>query len=201
MNRFIWMIHNLTDGYIGRMIGRLLHGVAKRGLMLAVLLTGACIGEDNPSPEATSRVQVGEFAPDFRVEMFDGSEILLSDLRGNVVLLVFFASWCPECRTELAVVPTEVLGRFDGRKFVLLAVSRGESREELAAFREESGLGFPMGLDPDGSIYGLYAGQTVPRNYLLDAEGRVAALSAGYDTAEFNEILNKAETLLSGGAG
>lgn len=184
--------------YFMQVIGRCFHFVMARGLVLSVLLSGACIGEDAPSLETTSRVRVGEIAPDFTVEMFDGSETRLSGLRGNVVLLIFFASWCPECRTELVALPAEVLERFDGRKFVLLAVSRRESREELEAFREESGLGFPMGLDPDGSIYGLYAGQTVPRNYLLDAEGHVAALSAGYDTAEFREMLNLAENLLLG---
>ncbi|WP_290540330.1 peroxiredoxin [Alistipes sp.] len=177
-------------------IGRCFHRVMARGLVLAVLLSGACIGEDEPSPGATSRVRVGDMAPDFAVGMFDGGQTRLSELRGNVVLLVFFASWCPECRRELGAVPAEVLQRFAGRKFVLLAVSRGESRDELAAFREESGLGFPMGLDPDGAIYGLYAGRTVPRNYLLDAGGRVAALSAGYDAAEFRNMLALAENLL-----
>lgn len=183
--------------YFMQVIGRCFHFVMARGLVLSVLLSGACIGEDAPSLETTSRVWVGEIAPDFTVEMFDGGETRLSELRGNVVLLVFFASWCPECRSELTLLPTEVLERFAGRKFVLLAVSRGESREELSAFREESGLGFPMGLDPDGSVYGLYASQTVPRNYLLDCEGRVAAFSAGYDAIEFGEILNRAEALLS----
>ena len=182
--------------YFMQVIGRCFHFVMARGLVLSVLLSGACIGEDDPSPETTSRVQVGDIAPDFAVEMYDGGETRLSELRGHVVLLVFFASWCPEWRLELALLPTEVLDRFAGRKFVLLAVSRGESREQLAAFREESGLGFPMGIDPDGSVYGLYATQTVPRNYLLDCEGRVAALSEGYEASGFGEILNKAEDLL-----
>lgn len=182
-------------GYFVRTIIECIRVVMTRGVMLSVLLAGACIGEDDQSFE--SRVQVGDIAPDFAVEMYDGGEIRLSELRGNVVLLVFFASWCPECRMELALLPTEVLDRFAGRKFVLLAVSRGESREQLAVFREESGLGFPMGLDPDGSVYGLYATQTVPRNYLLDCEGRVAALSEGYDATGFGEILNRAGALLS----
>lgn len=197
MANFIRIVCGMTVGYFVQVIVRIVHGVAKQGLVLLILLAGACIGEDELSAEDISRVRVGEFAPDFTVEMFDGGETRLSELRGNVVLLVFFASWCPECRSELTLLPTEVLERFAGRKFVLLAVSRGESREELAAFREESGLGFPMGLDPDGSVYGLYASQTVPRNYLLDCEGRVAAFSAGYDTIEFGEILNRAEALLS----
>ena len=170
MANFIRIICGMTVGYFVQVIVRIVHGVAKQGLVLLILLAGACIGEDELSAEDISRVRVGESAPDFTVEMFDGGETRLSELRGNVVLLVFFASWCPECRSELTLLPTEVLERFAGRKFVLLAVSRGESREELAAFREESGLGFPMGLDPDGSVYGLYASQTVPRNYLLDCE-------------------------------
>lgn len=57
-----------------------------------------------------------------------------------------------------------------------------------------------MGLDPDGAIFGLYAEQTVPRNYLLDAGGRVVALSSGYDADGFETMLRRAERMLSNGS-
>lgn len=170
------------------------------GRFLAFLLAGllsGCIGEDAPDPVADTRVGAGDPAPGFTVEMFDGGQVRLADLRGRVVLLTFFASWCPECREELAVIPKTVLDRFAGREFSLLCISRGETREAIAAFRADSGLSFPMGLDPDASIFGLYAASTVPRNFLIDADGRIVSFTIGYDRSEFAALLDRAEQLLA----
>ena len=177
--------------HVAGRFGRLLTGG-----VAALLLSYGCITEDGASSEDHLRVQVGELAPDFTVELFDGTDLRLSDLRGNVVLLTFFASWCPECREELAVVGTEVLDRFADDAFFFLPISRGESRSEIAAFRDTWGYTWTMGLDPDASIYGLYATLTVPRNFLLDPEGRIVSLTTGYDPAEFSALLDRAESLL-----
>ena len=166
-------------------------------ILLSLSVLWGCIGEDTPSPDETTLVGVGETAPDFTVELFDGGSLRLSDLRGKVVLLTFFASWCPECREELAAIRDSALDRFADTDFHLLCISRGETREALADFRAESGFTFPMGLDPDGSIYGLYATLTVPLNFLLDASGRVVSLTVGYDPSEFAALLDHAAALLA----
>ncbi len=77
--------------------------------------------------QATTLVEVGDTAPDFVVGMFDGTQVRLSELRGKVVLLNFWATWCPPCRAELARVGTDVIERFAGRDFVFLPF-RGASR-------------------------------------------------------------------------
>ncbi|MBO5686465.1 MAG: TlpA family protein disulfide reductase, partial [Alistipes sp.] len=89
--------------------------------------------------EATTLVKAGMPAPDFTVTMFDGRQLTLSSLRGKVVLLNFWATWCPPCREELARVPQEIIERFRGEEFVFLPISRGETREAVAAFREQFG--------------------------------------------------------------
>lgn len=166
------------------------------GLLSFLLLAAGCIGEETPSPEESTLVGVGEMAPDFTVEMFDGSEVRLSELRGRVVLLTFFASWCPECRDELSVVQRQVLDRFSGDDFSFLCISRGESRETIAAFRSDYGHSYPMGLDFSASIYGMYATEQVPRNYLLDRTGRIVCLTVGYEASEFEILLQCLESEL-----
>lgn len=166
------------------------------GLLSFLLLAAGCIGEETPSPEESTLVGVGEMAPDFTVEMFDGSEVRLSELRGRVVLLTFFASWCPECRDELSVVQRQVLDRFSGDDFSFLCISRGESRETIAAFRSDYGHSYPMGLDFSASIYGMYATEQVPRNYLLDRTGRIVCLTVGYEASEFEILLQRLESEL-----
>lgn len=146
---------------------------------------------EEETDENTTLVKVGDKAPDFRVEMFDGTTFTLASLEGKVVLLNFWATWCPPCRDELSRVQKDVIDRFvrpDG-DFVFLPISRGEARETVAAFREKMEYTFPMGLDPEQQIYKLYASNYIPRNFLIGRDGKVIALTVGYDEEEFNQFL------------
>lgn len=149
--------------------------------------------QERPTPEQATIVKDGHTAPDFEVQMFDGSTIKLADLKGKVVLLNFWATWCPPCRAELARVQKDIIERFQGEPFVFIPVSRGEKRETVAAFREKMGYTFPMGLDTESVIYKKYAQTYIPRNFLIDKEGKVVKASVGYDEAEFAELIKLIE--------
>ena len=149
--------------------------------------------QERPTPEQATIVKDGHIAPDFEVQMFDGSTIKLADLKGKVVLLNFWATWCPPCRAELARVEKDIIERFKGEPFVFIPVSRGEKRETVAAFREKMGYTFPMGLDTESTIYKKYAQTYIPRNFLIDKSGKVVKASVGYDEAEFAELIKLIE--------
>lgn len=147
--------------------------------------------------EASTIIKAGMEAPDFTVEMFDGKSIRLSDLRGKVVLVNFWATWCPPCREELTRVQTDIIDRFAGKDFVFLPISRGEELQTVAAFRKRMGYTFPMGLDPDQRIFRRYAKNYIPRNFLIDAEGKVVLASIGYDKAEFEHLIQAIDKTLN----
>ena len=166
-------------------------------LLCAALLFGGSFKvkaqNNRPSPEEATLVKDGMTAPAFEVQMFDGSTIKLANLKGKVVLLNFWATWCPPCRAELARVQKDIIERFQGEPFVFIPVSRGEKRETVAAFREKMGYTFPMGLDTESTIYKKYAQTYIPRNFLIDKEGKVVKASVGYDEAEFAELVKLIE--------
>ncbi len=153
--------------------------------------------EEKDDTAATTLVKVGDVAPDFTVTMFDGSTVSLKELRGKVVLLNFWATWCPPCRKELTHVQSDIIDRFAGRDFAFLPISRAEKREDVAAFREKMGYTFPMGLDPERAIYDLYASNYIPRNFLIDADGKVLAATVGFEEAEFAELIQQIEKALN----
>ena len=146
--------------------------------------------------EATMLVGAGETAPGFTVELTDGSRLSLEELRGKVVLLNFWATWCPPCRQELTRVQKEIIDRFAGKPFVFLPVSRGEKRETVEAFREKTGYTFPMGLDSARTVYDRYATDYIPRNFLIDKQGKVILATVGYDDEEFDALIRTIEKTL-----
>ena len=141
--------------------------------------------------EATTLVKVGEMAPDFSVEMLDGRTIKLSELRGKVVMVCFWATWCPPCRQEMAHLQEGVIDHFAGKDLVVLPISRGEKRDVVEKFINYNGYTFGVGLDPERAIYDMYASNYVPRTFIVDKSGKVTYRVAGYDE-ETAEAVNAA---------
>ena len=161
----------------------------------------AAAAAEQPADEAAEAAAAtlageGAEAPDFTVEMIDGSKVALSELRGKVVLLNFWATWCPPCRQELTRVQTDIIDRFAGKEFVFLPVSRGEKREAVEAFCEKTDYAFPMGLDPARTVYDRYASNYIPRNFVIDRKGKVVLATVGYDEHEFEELIRTIEKTL-----
>ncbi|MBR5138726.1 MAG: TlpA family protein disulfide reductase [Alistipes sp.] len=146
--------------------------------------------------KASTLINQGDKAPDFTVEMVNGEQITLSKLKGKVVLINFWATWCPPCRQELTHVQKEIIDHFKGQDFVFLPISRGEKKDVVMAFREKQGYTFPMGLDPKQEIYKKYASNYIPRNFVVDKNGKVIYVSVGFEPAEFATMIKTIEAAL-----
>ena len=160
-------------------------------VMAFAVMPKAAMAQDDI--EATTLIKKGDKAPDFTVEMVDGEQITLSKLKGKVVVVNFWATWCPPCRQELKVVEKELINRFKGKDFVFLPISRGEAKKTVEAFRKQNGYTFPMGLDPKQTIYKKYASNYIPRNFVVGKDGKVIYVSVGYEPKEFAEMVEVIE--------
>ena len=172
------------------------HILLRATTALCLLAATSCVTENPPEADETTLVETGQAAPDFTVGMLDGSEVTLSDLRGRVVLLTFWSAECSVCRAEMAVVQERIIDRFADRPFTYLPVSRGLSRETVEEFCRQNGYTFPVGLDPDRSIYGMYATRYVPRSFLIDADGVIRMSAVEYETDYLDVIAAETEKLL-----
>lgn len=145
------------------------------------------------------RVKVGDPAPDFEMTFPDGKKIELSDLRGKVVMLQFTASWCGVCRKEMPHIEKEIWQKHkDNPQFALYGIDREEPAEKIQVLREATGVTYPIGMDPDAGIFGLYAEKDagITRNIIIDREGKIVMLTRLFEEEEFNEMVSLIDKLL-----
>ena len=140
--------------------------------LLGLLLLGACRGSTPP--------QLGRPAPAFTLpSLADGSPVSLSQFRGKVVLLNFFASWCPSCRAEMPFLQAaweEV--QDEGVAFLIVDIAE-ESEEMVAQFMKERGITIPVVMNQTGDVATLYNISTLPTTFILDREGVVRSITVG----------------------
>ena len=113
-----------------------------------------------------------EPAPDFSLVLQDGGEASLSDLRGRVVLVDFWASWCAPCRQEAPVLEQTYL-EFAGSDVEFVGVNIWDLPDNAASYIEQFGITYPNGVDEEGKIAIDYGVQGIPEKFFIDRNGLV----------------------------
>jgi peroxiredoxin len=134
--------------------------------------------ELQPAPVNEPGLLLGSQAPDFELSRAAGGSVRLSDFRGQVVLLNFWATWCLPCRSEMPLIQ-QTYDNLGGQGFVALGVDFDEPAEVVIAFSEELRIDFPLLLDPGGEVQRLYRVIGYPTSVILDREGRISAYHIG----------------------
>jgi peroxiredoxin len=140
--------------------------------------------------DTTTINKTGDIAPIFSFYIDKGTKANLADYKGKIVVLDFFATWCPPCREELPRVQKEIWEKYkNDPKFALLAFDRQEDWDKVLPFKQNNQFTFLMLPDADRKIFALYATQSIPRTIVLDESGRIIYQSIGYDKKDFSELL------------
>jgi len=138
--------------------------------------------------EKGSLTKIGDTAPVFSIESGGGQVFRLDELRGKVVLLNFFATWCGPCIKELPHLQDLWDHYHDREDFALLVVGREETDETISSFKDKQGFTFPIAADPMRSVYSRYASESIPRTYLISRDGTIVYQSIGYHEEEFARL-------------
>lgn len=153
------------------------------------LVACGSITEGLPTHEESSIVVVGDEAPDFTVELLGGERVTLSELRGEVVLLVLFSHECPDCKMLMDDMQA-ARDDFDDWGVRILAIERDGSAEDVETYMASYGYDFDVAVDDNRAIYNLYATMYVPRTYLIDSEGIIVHATIEYDASYVAQILS-----------
>lgn len=140
--------------------------------------------------------QTGQQAPDFTLKDSTGKGITLSSYRGRVVMINFWATWCPPCRQEMPSM--EILFQeYNKKGFEILAISSDSQGEKIVKpFMEFYELSFTALMDTDGKVHSVYAVTAIPTTYIVDKNGAIAQKIMGPKDWKDKDSKNMIEKLL-----
>lgn len=119
-----------------------------------------------------------KLAEDFTLPLVGGTKFRLADQRGKVVLVNFWATWCPPCREEMPAMERLWLHHKD-QGFVLVAVSLDADSAVVQPFLDQYKLTFPVALDPKMNLANAYGVRALPSSFIMDTQGYLVALALG----------------------
>lgn len=128
---------------------------------------------------AGSAASTSQAAPDFTLRTFDGRNVRLQELRGQVVMVNFWASWCAPCRVEMPHL-NRLADKYHTSGFTLLGVNVDDDLKNGSAAAAKMGVHFPVLHDADKRVVKMYDVATMPTTVLIDRDGRVRYLHRGY---------------------
>jgi peroxiredoxin len=156
---------------------------AKKAVVFVLLAAGAGLLLiflfSKGGPQRTAVIGEGDRAPEFTLSSLDGKQVSLSDHRGKVVMVHFWATWCPPCVEEMPTLEKLYRGAA-GKDIVMLAVSVDEGgAAAVGSFMERNKLSLPVLLDPGHSVSRLYGTFKFPETYIIDRNGVVKSKVIG----------------------
>ena len=147
----------------------------------------------NENPDDFNLVKLGDVVPNFDIKTIDGNRFNIEDYRGKTVLLNFFATWCPPCVKELPELEKQIWLEFKDKDFTVLVIGRGHNKKEVKQYRNKKNYSFPMAPDKDKAIYEKFFTKYIPRNVVINKEGKIIYLEHGYTEEEFGKLIKLIE--------
>ena len=142
-------------------------------------------------------LKVGDTLPKFELKSSVYGDVKPADLKGKVVLVSLFATWCGPCQKELAEVQSTLWPKYkDNKDFVMLVIGREHTDEDLQKYNERKKFTFPLYPDPKREVFSLFAEKSIPRAYLFGKDGKLIYSSVGYTAEEFQELMKTVESAL-----
>lgn len=163
------------------------------GLIMALMLFFVGAHAQN----SVEKVKIGDTMPQFTLNSDVYGQVTPSDLKGKVVLVSLFATWCGPCQKELAEVQSTLYPKYkDNENFRLLVIGREHTDADLTKYNARKKFTFPLYPDPKREVFSLFADQSIPRAYLFGKDGKLIYTSTGDTPEEFQKLMDTIEEAL-----
>jgi peroxiredoxin len=144
--------------------------------------------EDRLAGPEVTLTRVGGPVPQFAVRTLAGESLDAARLKGKILVINFWATWCPACEQEMPRLEKEVWQGLKSPGLALVAIAREQTEGEIGPWKKEHKLTLPLAADPARDIYRKFATEGIPRTYVVGTDGHILFQSIGYDPAEFHRM-------------
>ncbi len=169
----------------------------KKCLLLSIVLIAVAITAVNCGRRASEEgaLTIGVSAPEFRLADLRGQEVSLSQFKGKVVILDFWATWCGPCRMSMPVL--EKLQQEHPNDLKLLAINLEESRDDVRDYVARRNIRTTVLLDSSGSVGRVYGSESIPMQVLIDKKGIVRDIKVGFSPRLGDQLRKQLDQLNS----
>jgi peroxiredoxin len=144
----------------------------------------------------STMVKIGDPMPAFTTTSLSGKSLSSDEMKGKVVLINFWATWCPPCKAELPLLQANIYNAIKDPNFAVVCISRGEEQDVVKKFIASNKYTFPVYLDSGTNTYKLFATKYIPRSFVVGKDGKVKWASTGFRKEEFDEMIKLIEAEL-----
>jgi len=171
--------------------------IIRRLLVVAIIfsLVGGCHTQEGAEGDKSLEIaDTGQEAPDMPMPGIEGGVVRFDSFKGKVIVLNFWATWCPPCRKEMPLLES-TYKRYKDKGLVILGINYNEDRERVLKFTQEMGVTFPIILDKELNLTRKYGVLALPATFFIDKKGIIRDQYKGEIVEEI--IATKVEPLLS----
>ncbi|KPK37607.1 MAG: alkyl hydroperoxide reductase [Gammaproteobacteria bacterium SG8_47] len=167
-----------------------MHSLRASAVVISMLVMVAVSPAIGAAEQTLPALKEAFRAPDFELQGEDGKTYRLSDYRGQVVVLNFWATWCPPCRLEMPSMH-RAWHKLKGEGVVILAVNVGEDADTIFGFSGDYPVSFPLPMDQDGTVIKQYPVTGLPTTYIISPDGMATHRAVGGREWDAPELLNQ----------
>lgn len=160
-----------------------------KALIASLLITSAGCADD-PSNNTLTKLKANPIAPEFILQDIHGKQHALSDYSGKIVVINFWASWCPPCVAEMPSLQ-RAADQLKPHKIPVLGIGAGENRDSVMRFLRSTKISFPLLLDSQSEVMLAWSVPSLPTTIVINQEGEMTLLAVGERVWDSPEILQQ----------
>jgi len=181
-----------------RRVGQLVALVAVLIMVLALVVQSSCSGDEASHKSGKSKQTSGSEgnAPNFKLTLLDGRVVELKSLRGKIVVIDFWATWCPPCRITLPLM-NKVYKKTRGKDVEVFGISTDRvSSQKVKEFVKKNRISMPILHDRNGTVSRKYGIRGIPAMFIIDKQGNIHDKHVGADRSLDKKVLKEIKKLL-----